>query len=59
MVPEGASGTLLDKQLDRGEYVTALKGDTWGLRPGMYFVHFMVDDKLYVKKIEQIDSDYY
>jgi len=52
-------GTLVDKQLNPGEYDTNFNGEFWKTRPGMYFVMFQLDDKLVAKKIIQIDSIYH
>ena len=52
-------GTLLDKQLNQGEYNTYFDAALWKTRPAMYFILFQLDDKLIVKKMIQIDSIYH
>jgi len=52
-------GTLLDKQLSKGEYNTFFNGGAWKTRPAMYFIVFQFDDKVIVKKVIQLDSIYY
>jgi len=52
-------GTLVDKQLSRGEYITIFDAGAWKTRPAFYFIIFQLDDKVTVKKIVQIDSIYH
>ncbi len=52
-------GTLVDKQLSRGEYITIFDAGAWKTRPAVYFIIFQLDDKVTIKKIVQIDSIYH
>jgi len=51
-------GTLVDKQLNPGEYDTYVDAALLRTRPAMYFVLFQLDDKLIVKKIIQLEGSY-
>jgi len=51
--------TLLDKNLDIGEYNTKFDGSHLNTRPGMYIVVFMRDDKMITRKVVQWDSEFY
>ncbi len=50
---------LKNEQVGPGEYDTYFNGALWKTRPGMYFVLFVIDGKLYVRKIIQLDSIYH
>jgi len=49
-------GALLDKQLSQGVYNTYFDARLWKTRPAMYFILFQLDNKLYVRKIIQLED---
>jgi len=51
--------SLLDKNLDIGEYNTIFDASILKTRPDMYLVIFMIDDKVIVRKIVQLESGFY
>jgi len=51
--------TLLNTNLETGEYNTIFNAQTYKTRPGMYLVVFMMDDKVITRKIVQMDSLFY